>query len=340
MKRAYGIFASCRGNREETGMIFEKQIVETFKKTAYKRCDDNGLAYYFTAKDFARLNKTPYPFKSSLGHKLQGYLYNYDSPIDGRLVVFDHGFGGGHESYMKEIEKLCRHGYRVFAYDHTGCMESGGETTRGMAQSLHDLDDAIKAIKADSTFSGIDISVMGHSWGGFSTLNISALHKDISHVVVLSGFISVEAIISSNFGGLLKGYRPAIMELERDTNPDYVDFDATVSLANYEGKAVLIYSDNDKLVNKCVHFNALYAALHDKENIKLILEVGKGHNPNYTEEAVELLSKYLADINRLQKKGKPMSDEAKAKFRSSYDFDAMTEQDERVWADVFACLDS
>ena len=324
----------------ESYMIFEKQIVGAFKSKMYARADDEGYAYYFSAKDFPGLGKTPYQFKSSLGHTLSGYLYSYDAPISGRLVVFDHGFGAGHESYMKEIEILCRHGYLVLAYDHTGCMESGGEGCRGMAQSLHDLDDCIKAVKADPRFEGVDISVIGHSWGGFSTLNIAALHPDISHIAVLSGFVSVERLVAANFSGLLRGYRPAVMALERETNPDYVDFDATKTLSKFNGKAVLIYSENDKLVNKDLHFNPLYAALREKENIKLILEINKGHNPNYTEAAVELLGKYGADLAKIKKSGGLKTEEEKAKFRSSYDWDAITEQDERVWQDIFDCLDA
>ena len=321
-------------------MIFEKQIVGAFKGAMYTRRDDEGTAYYFSAKDFVGLFKIPYAFKSSLGHTLQGYIYSYQNAKPGRLIVFDHGFGAGHESYMKEIEMLCRHGYRVLAYDHTGCMESGGKGCRGMAQSLHDLDDCIKAIKSDTSFSGINISVVGHSWGGFSTLNISAIHKDISHVVVLSGFLSVERLIESNFPGLLRGYRKAVMALERETNPDYVDFDATKTLSDYEGKALLIYSENDKLVKKSLHFNPLYAALSEKKNIKLILEMNKGHNPNYTEAAVKLLGEYLTDLAKLRKQKKLESDGEKAEFLAKYDWNAMTEQDEQVWADVFECLDN
>lgn len=83
---------------------------------------------------------------------------------------------------MKEIERLCRAGYAVLSYDHTGCMESGGTSPKGLAQSLCDLNDCIKAIKADTRFLGIDISVVGHSWGAFSTLNITSLHPEISHI--------------------------------------------------------------------------------------------------------------------------------------------------------------
>ena len=193
-------------------MVFEKQILNTYKSMMYTRCDDKQTVFYFSAKDFEGLNCEPYKFKSSLGHDLQGYIYYYDDPINDRLVVFDHGFGGGHLAYMKEIEMLCKHGYRVFAYDHTGCMESGGETPNGLAQSLCDLNDCISAIKNDERFAGLDISVMGHSWGAFSTLNISALHPDISHIVAMAGFVSVSlrtAAMPSSVSVLMTRTTPA-----------------------------------------------------------------------------------------------------------------------------------
>ena len=182
-------------------MIFEKQIVKQYKRMMCSRCDDTGRAFYFSADDFPGLHKEEYCFTASAGHMMKGYLYHYDNAIPGRLVIFDHGFGGGHRSYMKEIELLCREGYLVLAYDHTGCMESGGETPNGLAQSLCDLNDCINSVKKDSELSGSDISVVGHSWGGYSCLNIAALHPDISHIVVMCGFVSVELLVNSFFAG-------------------------------------------------------------------------------------------------------------------------------------------
>ena len=124
-------------------MIFEKKVVGIYESQFLNRCDDHGLAHYFSHTDFPGLRQQPFDFKSSLGHQMKGWFYCYDEIIPGRVVVFDHGFGGGHRSYMKEIEKLCRHGYLVYTYDHTGCMESGGENPRGLAQSLRDLNDAL-----------------------------------------------------------------------------------------------------------------------------------------------------------------------------------------------------
>ena len=319
-------------------MIFEKQVVNTFKNMMYTRCDDEGKAYYFSADDFKGLHKEAYLFSSSMGHNLQGYIYNYDNPIPGRLVVFEHGFFGGHRSYMKEIEKLCKAGYLVFAYDHTGCMESGSETPNGMSQSLRDLNDCISTIKADSRFDGLDISVVGHSWGGFSTMNICALHPEISHIVSMSGFVSVEVIIGSFFAGLLKPYRKAILKLETESNPDFVGYNSIESLSKTDAKVLLIYSDNDQLVRKSIHFDMLKEGLAHKENIDFLLVKNKGHNPNYTEDAVKYLAEFTAAQGKATKNKQLETAEQKKAFVDSFDWDRMTAQDEDVWEKILECL--
>lgn len=319
-------------------MILEKQVVNTFKNMMYTRCDDEGKAYYFSADDFKGLHKEAYPFSSSMGHNLQGYIYNYDNPIPGRLVVFEHGFFGGHRSYMKEIEKLCKAGYLVFAYDHTGCMESGSETPNGMCQSLRDLNDCISTIKADSRFDGLDISVVGHSWGGFSTMNICALHPEISHIISMSGFVSVEVIIGSFFAGLLKPYRKAILKLETESNPDFVGYNSIESLSKTDAKVLLIYSDNDQLVRKSVHFDMLKEGLSHKENIEFLLVSNKGHNPNYTEDAVKYLSEFTKAQGKATKNKQLETEEQKKAFVDSFDWDRMTAQDEDVWVKILGCL--
>lgn len=319
-------------------MIFEKFIVNMYRGMMYTRCDDTETVYYFSAEDFPGLSAEAYPFSSSAGHLLQGYLYSYEGARQDRLLVFDHGFGGGHRAYMKEIERLCRHGYRVLAYDHTGCMQSGGDSPNGLAQSLCDLNDCLNAIKVDPRFAGLDISVMGHSWGAFSTLNITALHPDISHIVAISGFVSVEEMVKGFFSGLLRGYRKAVMRLERESNPYYSGFSAIDTLAASPTRALLIYSANDRLCCRS-HYDALKAALGERENIDFLLVEEKGHNPNYTEAAVS----YLAEFSKAREsllRQENLTKEEKERFVSSFDFEKMTEQDETVWERIFAHLDA
>ena len=319
-------------------MIFEKQVIRGYKNMAYTRCDDNGTAFYFSAENFPGLEKEPYPFKASAGHTLQGYIYSYKSPKPGRLIVFDHGFGGGHRSYMKEIEMLCKHGYRVLAYDHTGCMESGGETPNGMSQSLCDLNDCIAKIKEDPRFAGTELSVMGHSWGGFSTLNITALHPEISRIVVLSGFVSVPLLIQGFFPGIMKPYQKSILEVEKEANPRFFAFDAVETLAASNAKALLIYSANDTMCSRA-HYDALKEGLASKENVRLMLLENKGHNPNYTEDAVAYLGEYLKKKKHRARKKSLASEAQREAFVASFDWERMTAQDEAVWKEILDFLE-
>ena len=319
-------------------MIFEKQVVNGYKSMIFSRCDDSETVFYFSAEDFPGLKKESYSFRSSSGHTLQGYLYSYDEYDEERIIVFDHGFGGGHRAYMKEIEKLCAHGYLVLAYDHTGCMESGGASANGLGQSLCDLKDCISSVKADERLGKLDISVMGHSWGAFSTLNIPALHPEISHTVAMCGFVSVEEMIKTFFPGILKGYRRAVCRLEKSTNPESYGYNAISSLKNTKTQALLIYSDNDRLCKR-YHYDLLKAGLSDNANVKFMLADGKDHNPNYSDNALKLLLKFTKARAKLLKK-KNLTKEDKANFVASFNWDKMTEQDEAVWDAIFAHLDS
>ena len=319
-------------------MIFEKQVVNAYRGMMHTRCDDTETVFYFSSEDFPNLMSEEYSFKASAGHLLKGYFYSYENKKPGRLVIFDHGFGGGHRAYMKEIEKLCAHGYLVFSYDHTGCMESGGASPNGLAQSLCDLNDCILALKGDEKYSGLKISVVGHSWGAFSTLNIPALHPDLSHIVAMCGFVSVEEMIKTFFSGLLKGYRGAVLALERESNPVFSEYCAVDSLRESDVSALLIYSDNDALCRP-VHYEILKNALSGKYNVKLMLVKGKGHNPNYTENAVKLLGEFTKARGKLLRR-KNLTAEEKSEFVASFDFDKMTEQDDVVWDEIFTHLDN
>lgn len=304
----------------------------------YSRCDDTGKAFYYSADDFPGLHKDEYSFVASAGHKMKGYLYHYDQLISGRLVIFDHGFGGGHRSYMKEIELLCRQGYLVLAYDHTGCMESGGKTPNGLAQSLCDLNDCINIVKKDSSLSGLDISVIGHSWGGYACLNIAALHPEVSHIVVISGFVSVEMAINSFFVGPLKIYRKAILQLEKETNPDFIGYNAVETLSQTTAKVLLIYSDDDRLCPMNPHYTLLKSGLEGKKNIHFLPVSGKGHNPNYTADAVKYLGEYSTAVRRKTKKKELETEKQKADFVASFDWNRMTAQDAAVWNAIFRTL--
>jgi hypothetical protein len=70
-----------------------------------------------------------------------------------------------------------------------------------------------------------------------------------------------------------------------------------------------------------------------------MLVQNKGHNPNYTENAVKLLDKFKKDREKFAKK-KNTTKEEKQQFLKSFDWVGMTEQDEAVWQQIFAHLDN
>ncbi len=321
-------------------MIFEKTVLNVYKQNICVRQDGNPLLHYFSVSDFPGLQRTPFDFEGNGGQKLQGYYYYYPSPRKDRLIIFDHGMGCGHVAYMKEIELIARRGYTVFTYDHTGCLESEGENIVGFAQSLCDLDYAINALHSAKEYGDAKFTVIGHSWGGFAALNIPALHPEIESCVSLSGFIGVERMIEQFFSGILKFYRPSILRLERESNPMYSIIDARKSLKDTKTRVLYIASDNDPTVKTAYHFDTLKKTPPEGANIEFHLVHGKLHNPNYSDEAVAELSKMTAEMTEgIKKKSFKTPDDAE-KFRTSWDWNKITEQDEAVWNKIFGFIEN
>ena len=87
-------------------------------------------------------------------------------------------------------------------------------------------------------------------------------------------------------------------------------------------------------------FDILKYGLAGRPNTTFMLEHNKGHNPNYTEDAVRYLGEYLAAKTKLTKKKKLVTEQQKKEFLAGFDWNRMTAQDERVWNAIFECLDS
>ena len=315
-------------------------IEKLYRSNLFIRNDNPNGIFYFSAADFEGLQSEPFSFKSQMGHQLHGWFYYYKNPVSGRLVVFDHGMGNGHRAYLREIERLAKAGFLVYSYDHTGCMTSGGESSNGFAQSLKDLDDCITALKKEPALQNRTISVIGHSWGGFSTMNICALHQEITHVVSMSGFVSVKRMLEQTFSGIMKGARKHLYALEKSANGAYADFDAVESLGKTDAKVLLIASADDKVVNKSHHFDVLQQALSGRKNVKFLVTEKKGHNPSYTCDAVRYKDEFFAAFQKLQRKKKLETPQQQETFMAAYDWLRMTEQDEAVWDAILQTLRS
>lgn len=163
-------------------------------------------------------------------------------------------------------------------------------------------------------------------------MNIAAFHPDVEKIVVISGFITPLKIIEQNLTGWMKLFRRAIFSVEQKANPKYAHVNGVETLKSTDVPALLIYSDNDPVVRRELNYDVLARELEGRKNTVFHLESGKGHNPNYTKNAVAL----LAQLSEATAKAKDLAcDEDKQKFHDSFDWAAMTEQDESVWKVIF-----
>ena len=320
-------------------MIINK-IQEIFRSKVYARAEELPYVFLFSHTDFEGLNQKSFNVKSSLGHTLVGHFYYYDNPKQNRLIVFDHGMFGGHKSYMREIEMLARHGYLVYAYDHTGCMASGGKDTNGFGQSLRDLDDVISELKKQTELDGYEINVVGHSWGAFSTLNIVRFHPDITKIVPISGFAAPRLLINQYFKGILRIFASPIYKLEVENNPVYMECSAIDTLKNSDVKALIFHSPNDHMVSYKKHFLKMKKALKDKSGIEFVTVEGGKHNPNYTPKALEEKYKFQSEMQRLLKEGRLTTDEEHKAFKERFDWYQITEQNMEIWDKIYKFLDN
>ncbi len=322
-------------------MIFKKTVLKIYKKTLLHRIDPNPCFHYFTKGDFPGLLSYDFEFKGHKGQLLKAHLYYRGEMRHDRVIFFDHGMGPGHTAYLREIALIAEHGYTVFAYDHTGTGASEGEHIGGFSQSLSDLNIAISELYKLEGFENASVSVIGHSWGGFSTMTVPALHPEVTHVIPISGFISPAAIQADNLDGFLKHYRKAVLELERSEFPELWSLGGIEALKSAKStRALIIHSEDDPVVKASSHFEVLRRSLAGAENVEFMLVTGKMHNPHYTKAAVDKKDSMSERCSLLTKKKKLRTKEEADAFKKSYDWLELTEQDPVVWDKIFAFLES
>ena len=132
---------------------------------------------------------------------LQGYIYGADN--DKGLLVFAHGIGTGHETYFGFLTAFIDDGWRVFSYDATGSGNSEGKGTRGLVQSVLDLDAALTFAEQDARLCDLPVCVMGHSWGGFAAAAVLDCGHDIVASVSLAGYAYPVEMLDKGAAGIL-----------------------------------------------------------------------------------------------------------------------------------------
>lgn len=181
---------------------------------------------------------------------LKGYIYGLGN--DKGVIIFSHGLGSGHESYLGTITALVDCGWRVFAYDGTGSCSSDGKTTVGLAQSVIDLDKAVTYVENNSVFEGMPIYTVGHSWGGYAAAAIHDFDHDIAGSVSISGYRAPFPMLceyaDNLFGDKSIAVYPFMWLYNKVKFGRYSDIDTINAINKKDAAVLIIHGDNDDTV--------------------------------------------------------------------------------------------
>lgn len=317
--------------------MFKKLILKTYKDLFGSRCDDPGYIKYLTYKDFPSMKEEKIEFESMSTTIRGGLYYNKESLDDySRIIIFCHGMGGGYLSYMTEINILVNNGFLVLAYDYTGTFSSSGENLIGFSIPLKNLESAYNYIKTTDSLKNKKISIMGHSWGGFTALNSLNLFDDITHVVALSAPLSFKAINKENFKILNPIIYPSILKHEYELFGDIAKVDG-LNVINSNSKLLSVYSKDDNTVNDKYNYLPLRKRDHNK-NHSMIIMSDRNHNPTYTKSAVEKLNELFSRIKKYKSENKTPT-EIKELLKD-IEWEKVVEQDMDVWNKIIVFLNS
>lgn len=296
-------------------------IARKYRKKLLCRYDKDGYTPYLSASDFPGLCCEEGTFVNSVGVGIAYFRYAYKDYDPAKLVVFCHGLGAGHTAYLAEIEYLCRNGLRVLTLDYTGCDRSGGDGMLSVNRPTRDVLELLDFLKPTE-----ELSVVGHSLGGYTALNVIRMSERIKRAVILSGFLESKKML----GQFIKSrFVNALVErAERKCDPEIARADNAAYLRATTDRLLFIASKDDPMVPFSI--GAGLAQTLGNDNLSFLTVENKKHNPNYTAEALAFMQESFGTFNRLTSEGKLQTPEEKRAYFSDKPAAKMTVQDDAV----------
>ena len=296
-----------------------------YKKHFVCRYDKEiGVPYYKTS-DFKGLKEEVFTFTNSKGIELKYFYFYYDNYKEDKIVLFLHGLACGHAAYFAEIDALARRGFKVLAIDYTGCGDSKGKCLGSLNTPTKDVSELLDYLKLDK-----QIVLVGHSLGGYTSLNTISLREEIKKAVVISGFLSIktigDALIKNNF------FVKHILKYENKLYPEYKDLNNIDYLNKTTDDIFFIQSDDDTMVPYRIALEVVEQI--DNPHIKKLKMSGRKHNPNYTDSAIQYMNEVFGNYYYLLKQKELKTDEDKINYFKDVSLAKLVEQDEELFDQI------
>ena len=298
-------------------------LIKIYKDNFLIRFDKDEAIPYYSYKDFPNLSYEENSFTNSLRINIKYFFYSYDNFIKDKIILFCPGIGPGHTSYLTEIELLCKAGYKVLTLDYTGCGDSDGETLPSINQPTKDVVELLNLLKLKE-----EVILVGHSLGGYTSLNVINLEPSIRKAVIISGFVDIASEMLGFVGGvhLLAN---VIKRYENKLNPDFKSLNNWKYLKKTEDDLLFLHSTDDPMVG--FKYNTKKVMKLNNPHLHFLICEGKKHNPNYSQEGLDYMNMAIGGYNSLLAKGELKTLEEKKQYFSDKPIGKMTAQDKDVW---------
>lgn len=182
---------------------------------------------------------------------LHGFLYGEGN--EGPLLVFVHGIGYSHETYLSLITWFVDHGYPVFAPDLTASGKSGGNDRKGLIQSALDVDAVLSFLESDSRFGDMPKVLVGHSWGAFGVIGALSFDHDVTAVVSFAPFAYPRRelcnALSMGLGPFVQLTRPWLSLEDRIIFGKYAGLNAVKSLRHTTVPVLVVHGTGDEIIS-------------------------------------------------------------------------------------------
>ena len=283
-----------------------------------------GVPYY-SYTDFEGLHRDEFSFTNSKGIELKYFYFYYDNYKKDKIILFLHGLDCGHAAYMAEINELCKRGFKVLAIDYTGCGESQGKCLGSLYQPTKDVIELLDLLNIEE-----EIVLVGHSLGGFTSLNILNLREEIKTAVILAGFISpkdeLSHFIKSNF--FVKG----ILRYEKKVSSNLYYLNNKEYLKTTKDRIFFIQSTDDQMVP----YETALKVVEDINNpsIKTLRISGRKHNPNYTDSAIQYMNEVFGNFNIQVREKQIKTKEDRINYFKDVSVEKLVEQNERMFDEI------
>jgi alpha-beta hydrolase superfamily lysophospholipase len=215
--------------------------------------------------------------------------------------------GAGHLAYTTEINYFAQKGYLVLAYDNTGTCESEGKKLKGFAQGVIDLKHAIKYVKTRDDLKELPLLLLGHSWGGYSVCNVSALSPDIEikGIVAFSPFHSLNRLLSDMVKMKTKAdirFMTPFIDIVNLIKFGKVGILRSCdTISSNQIPTLVMHGGNDMTVNVQNSPVGMKHRIAENQNARTVLYESKYHNVYLAKDAEQYLNDTFAKIETLGK---------------------------------------